>query len=69
MRGQRGRLRPEEDEGGAALTHRDGLVDESGNVVDMDSIQFEVSNEVHHDQGLAIDVFDMSTPTLGLAQK
>ena len=42
------------------LAHRDRLVDESGNIVDMDSIQFEVSNEVHHDRGLAIDVFDLS---------
>ena len=38
-------------------------------MVDMDSIQFEVSNEVHHDRGLAIDVFDLSTPTQGLVRQ
>ena len=68
--GRRHGLADRADEGGAALAHRDGLaVDESGNMVDMDSIQFEVSNEVHHDRGLAIDVFDLSTPTQGLVRQ
>ena len=47
----------------------DNLVDQWGNVIDINSVQFQVSEqEQSDDQGLSLDVFNMSTQTQGLVR-